>query len=138
MENLTTEQELISVKAQIVALQLKETELTEKLMSEAKSFIEKFRLWWKDDNQKCHEKWIISPGNFPLLRKLFDNFDERNRGEIYTLEDLIGEDDFCILTGDYDETFEVTDQEVEDIIKMWEPHLQEAMKGKMKSFKCDW
>lgn len=31
-----------------------------------------------------------------------------------------------------------TEQEVEDIIKIWEPHLQEAMKGKMKSFRCDW
>ena len=57
-----------------------------------KYFMKKFKIWYESDNE-CHHNWLIRS---PILRNLIDKWD-MDRHRTYTLEEIIGSDEFELL-----------------------------------------
>lgn len=124
-------EEYDNIVAQIKELQERKSEL-EKLMFQASdSFIEKFKIWYNNDDEGHHE-WMV---DFPILRELFNEIDEPRRGKTYYLPDLVGVEDFWVFMGgqEDDEYFSLN-----DYLAKYQNALQEAMDNNMKSFNADW
>lgn len=123
-------EEYDKVIAQIDALQKRKAELEKLMFETSESFVEKFRIWYNNDDGGFYP-YII---NFPKLRALFDRIDEPRRGQTYALEDLVGYDyDFWRFIDK-----EMTDEEENDYLILYQEALQEAMDNNMKAFKADW
>lgn len=125
-------EEYDNIVAQIKQLQERKCEL-EKLMTESSdSFIEKFKIWYNNDDEGHHD-WIIS---YPILRGLFNEIDYPRRGKTYYLPDLVGgEDDFwAFMDGQEDDEYFC----LNDYLAKYQNALQEAMDNNMKSFNADW
>lgn len=136
MEELKKEYE--KVIAEINILEARKLKLEQEMIIQSSDFMEKFRIWYKNDDDGYH-RWIV---NSPILRKLLDNIDPR-RGETIDLDRLIGYDEFEFLLSpeDYIDDFETPEDfkiEYDKTLEQYQPALQEAMDTNMKSFKCDW
>jgi hypothetical protein len=117
---------------QIRELQKRKLELEQLMFDSSESFVEKFKIWYNNEDEGLHE-WMI---NFPKLRALFDEIDSPRRGKTYELYDLVGgEDDFwAFMEGDEDDEFFC----LGDYLAKYQPALEEAMENNMKCFKADW
>lgn len=131
------EKELNSIIKQIKSLKKRKREIEKELIDSETNFIKKFKIWYENDS-KCHHPWIITS---PHLRELLNNKLYRHR--TYTLEDLIGEDEFNLMV--YPESCRMYYDSEEEFkrdyiltLSKFKPALEEAMNTKMKSFKCDW
>lgn len=121
----------------IEKLMERKREIDSKMLKMSTDFISKFKIWYNNDDE-CHQDFIVQT---PLLRALLDDMAEVRRGKIYTIEDLIGEDDMYVLLnpeGCGFRTKEDAQKAIKEVLDRYQPALQEAMDNNMKSFECDW
>lgn len=130
--------ELDKINNHINELKKRKSEIEKQMMDSETNFMKKFKIWYESDDE-CHHDWII---NSPILRKLLDRRD-LDRHRTYTLEDIIGEDEFTILVYPedckdwYDSEAEFKLEYGRCLVK-YKAALEEAMNTDMKSFTCDW
>jgi hypothetical protein len=128
-------QEYNNILSEIAKLQAKKEQLEAKMIEESNNFADKFRIWYNNDDI-CHNRYILDEEKYPILRKLFnENIDENRRGKTYELYDLLenGEDDFYFfLDGEMDK------EEESLYLEKYQSAFEEAMKNKMKTFCADW
>ncbi len=126
------------VIAEIAKLQKRKRKLEKQMINSAVTFMDKFRIWYFNDNDGHHDYIIDSPH----LRALLDGRDY-NRYQTIELERLIGDDDFQMLINpeEFKECFDSEEEfqkEYDELLTRLQPALQEAMDTNMKSFELDW
>lgn len=130
--------ELENINKQILELKKRKADIEKQMMDSETNFMKKFKIWYDSDDE-CHHDWVIGS---PILRKLADRMD-MDRHRTYTLEEIIGEDEFTTLVYPEDSK-SWFDSEAEfkleygRLLVKYKPALEEAMKTSMKSFTCDW
>jgi hypothetical protein len=129
---------LEEINLEITKLQKEKTDIEQSIIDDPTvDFLTKFKTWYYNNN-KCHKSWVIREEEFPLLRAKFnEQLDCVRRGKTYSLEDVIGEDDMYVLLESTPED-NISEEEYTEIYNEIQPMLEEAMRGKMKSFECDW
>jgi hypothetical protein len=86
---MNTKQEYEQLLWEIGRLHAKKEELEAKMIEKSDNFADKFRIWYNNDDV-CHDEWMLDEEEYPILRKLFDkNVNEKRRGKTYELYDLL-------------------------------------------------
>ena len=137
-------EEYDKIVAEIGRLQTRKSELEKLMLESTDSFIDKFRLWYNSEDE-CHHSWMIDEDVFPLLRAEFDKrVDTPRRGKTYEVDSLIGHDDalFNDIVNPSNKIYKYKKGEyeklLEEFLSEYQPLMEEAMKGEMKSFEADW
>ncbi len=136
MEEL--KKEYAEITAQIQTLKQRKGEIERLMIGAADTFMEKFRLWYNNDDEGHHDSIIDSP----ILRKMLDKKDY-HRYETVHLESLIDYEDFEMLLypediSEYAASEEAFKEMYDEALERLQPALQEAMDTNMKSFTLDW
>lgn len=142
---MTTKEELNEVNSEINVLLQKKKKLENQLITETDSIIEKFLIWYNNDDE-CHYHYYPRQENFPTIYQAISDSDNYRRGETVDIERIIGDDNWELLMLSKDEFlkyFESEDnswyeEEYQKVYDKYIPLIKEAMKGKIKSFKLDW
>lgn len=130
--------ELNNINKQINKLKKRKSEIEKKMIDSETNFMKKFKIWYESDNE-CHHNWLIRS---PILRNLIDKWD-MDRHRTYTLEEIIGSDEFELLVypeecKDWYDTEEEFKIQYGKCLVKYKAALEEAMNTDMKSFTCDW
>jgi hypothetical protein len=138
---MSLQQELAEVILEIGVLQLKKAKIEKLILDTSEDFFIRFQTWYNSDDEMHHD-FIPNREQFPLLIEKWEKNDERRRGQTYTIEDIIGEDDLACFLEPEEMKKHFTDSKMHDqfekTIKKVQPILEEVMAGELKSFKADW
>lgn len=139
------------IDKQIKALKKEKNKIEKSIIKNSGTLQEKFTLWY-NSSKRYYTDYLPDRDIFPKLRKYMDkhNFYERHHeydiSEVFVSDNTangIQEDPlyFYINPSEWKEfydTKEEYDTFVEDFNSKHSEILEEIMKGKLKSFRCDW
>ena len=137
MDKLDIKMRIAEITATIINLKEENNLLTKELMRDSDDFVEKFKAWWNNDDLGSHENWVVDRNKFPLIRTELDDWDI-NRHMKYSINEIVGEDDFYAIEDTEDFLKEYGQEEYDKAIEKIKPMLEEAMNGDLKSFVYDW
>ncbi len=132
--------ELESVNSQINALTLRRSVLERMIMDKSTDFVSKFTVWYEGSGGRHAAYFPTIGGKFPKFKEWYDRekkrFDlEKNR--TYTLDDLfVNPLNLIMYPEDYKETH--TPEDINSILKEFQPIFEEFMNNNIKTFTYDW
>jgi hypothetical protein len=123
------------IDKEISTLEKQKSKLEKQLINQAKSPIEKFKIWWESNADTDEEDYLPDRSEFPKLREYMDELGhDWYRYQSTDISDFMDE---AFAFAFYGEKNEYWEWKEEDKIKFQEIGY-EIMKGKLKSFKYDW
>lgn len=130
------------IDKQIKKLKKEKRQIENKIINESGTLQEKFSLWYKS-SKKYYWDYFPPRDIFPKLREHMDKNNIYLRHYDYEIDDIFPSEELYAYTNS-EEWKEFYDTEEEyntfanEFTEKYTEILEEIMKGKVKSFKCDW
>jgi len=124
------------IDKEISTLEKQKSKLEKQLMNQAKSPIDKFKIWWESNADTDEQDFLPLRSKFPKLREYMDEIgsDWFNRYETTDISDFMDEPFAFAFYGEENDYWGYKEEDK----SIFQEIGYEIMKGKLKSFKYDW